>query len=210
MKLSKILPAQIRSLSPENVTEIVFGDFVDDGGFGQVALILGGNPRVLMDRAKAAAALFFAGRVEYLMPTGGVEWDSDKGRCTEAEYLKACLLELGVPQEVILLENEARTTHENMVCSTLLMMRVLKIKNVRRVYVVTSPSHLRRSLEYARIYLPRTVDFAGYTDLSLPDGPSRWTEDPFYAERVYREGELLCTGVLRGWFDEIEFGEKTE
>ena len=210
MKLSQILPSQIRSLSPESVTQIVFGNWEDDGGCGQVALILGGNPKVLMGRAKAAADLFFAGRVEYLIPTGGVEWDSDKGRCTEAEYLKQCLLDLGIPEEAILLENDARTTHENMVCSTLLMMRVLKIKNVRKVYVVTSPSHLRRSLEFARIYLPRTVDFAGYTDLTLPDGPACWTEDPFYADRVYREGELLCTSVHRGWFEEIEFGEKTE
>lgn len=204
MKLSQIKGDVIRSLSKAQIEQIVFDGWTDDGGMAEVALILGGNPLVLAGRAKAAADLYHAGRVSYLMPTGGVSWDSDRGTMTEAEYLTLCLKEMGVPEEVILLENDARTTHENMVCGTLLMMRVLKIKNIHRVYVITSPSHLRRSLEYARIYLPRTVDFAGYTDLSLPDGPGLWDRDPFYANRVYREAELTYTCVQRGWFADIE------
>ena len=206
MKLSQIKGDAIRSLSETQIERIVFDGWSDDGGTAEVALVLGGNPAVLPDRARVAAELFQSGRVSYLMPTGGVFWETDRGRMTEAEYLALCLKDLGIPEEAVLLENDARTTPENMVCSTLLMMRVLKIKNVHRVYVVTSPSHLRRSLEYARIYLPRTVAFAGYTDLDLPDGPGHWLSDPFYANRVYREAELLYAAVGRGLCEDIECG----
>lgn len=207
MKLSQFNPEKIRQLPADQINQIVFGDWDDDGGMADVAILLGGNPLVLPGRAKAAADLYKAGRVSYIMPSGGVKWETDRGNMTEAEYLSLCLKDLGIPEEAILLENDARTTHENLVCSTLLMMRVLKIKNVHKVYIVTSPSHLRRSLALADLYLPRMVKFAGYTDGSLPDGPEHWTEDPFYANRVYREAELLFTAIHRGWCGEIEFDE---
>ena len=204
MKFSQINPEEIRNLPKETVNRIVFGDWADDGQPGDVALLLGGNPIVLPDRAKAAADLYFAGRVRHIVPTGGVEWDSDRGRMTEAEYLAACLADLGVPAEAVILENEARTTPENMICGTLQIMRTLKINNIRKIFIVTSPSHLRRSLMYAYIFLPRPVQFAGYADLNAPCGPENWEKDPFYANRVYREAELTHTAVCRGWFPDIE------
>jgi len=126
---------------------------------------------------------------------------------TEAEYMALCLKKEGIPEEAVILENDARTTHENMVCCTLLLMRVLKMKTLRKVYIVTSPSHLRRSLEYARIYLPRILKYSGYTDFNMPDGPDNWPADPFYANRVYREAELLQVSVQRGWIEDIEVGD---
>ena len=205
MKLSQIRPETLRLLPEESVNSIVFGNWTDTEASGEVAFVLGGNPKVLSERARIAAALYGSGRVAYLMPCGGVEWDTDKGRMTEAAYLGLRLKELGVPEEVILLEDQSRTTHENMVCGTLLTMRILKMKNVRRIFIVTSPSHLRRSLALAELYLPRMVKVAGYTDLSGPEGPENWKKDPFYADRVYREAELLYTAVHRGWCGEIEF-----
>ena len=206
MKLSQLNAEKIRTeLTVEEVNRIVFGEWTDDGDTADVAILLGGNPIVLPDRARAAAKLWKEGRVNYIMPTGGVLWDSDRGRMSEAEYMALCLKEEGIPEDAILLENDARTTHENMVLCTLLMMRVLKLKTLRKVYVVTSPSHLRRSLDYARIYLPRVLEYAGYTDFNMPDGPENWPSDPFYANRVYREAEPLHTSVTRGWTADIEF-----
>ncbi len=205
MKLSQVNPDTIRQMPADQINRIVFGHWTDDGSTADVALLLGGNPLVLPGRAKAAADLYKAGRVCYIIPSGGVEWDTEKGRMTESEYMVLCLKDLGVPEDRILLENEARTTVENMLFATILMNRKLKIRNLRRIAVVTSPSHLRRSMTYAENLLPRRIETVGYTDLSLPDGPDCWQSDPFYANRVYREAELLFTDVSRGWCDDIEF-----
>lgn len=209
MKLSQIRAEKIRTeLSREEINRIVYDNWTDDGDTADVAILLGGNPIVLPDRAHAAADLWRAGRVSYIMPTGGVKWETEEGEMTEAEYMALCLKKEGIPEEAVILENDARTTHENMVCCTLLMMRILKMKTLHKVYVVTSPSHLRRSLEYARIYLPRMLKYAGYTDLNMPDGPENWPKDPFYANRVYREAELIHTTVQRGWMADVEVGDK--
>ena len=71
MKLSQIDPQKLNELSTEQISEIVFGPLCDDGLSGAVALLLGGNPKVLRARALAAAQLYHAGRVPFIMPTGG-------------------------------------------------------------------------------------------------------------------------------------------
>ena len=205
MKLSEILPEKIRDLSSEQITRIVFGGWTDSGLSADAAILLGGNPIVLPDRARAAAELYEAGRISYIVPTGGVEWDTELGRMSEAEYMAVCLKQLGIPEGAVLLENDARTTVENMLFSTILLNRRLKIRNLHRLCIVTSPSHLRRSMEYAALYLPRNLEVFGYTDPQMPDGAGRWTEDPFYANRVLREADLLAKDVRSGWFEEIEF-----
>ena len=205
MKLSEILPEKIRDLTEAQITRIVFGGWTDPGLSADAAILLGGNPIVLPDRARAAAELYEAGRISYIVPTGGVEWDTELGRMSEADYMAICLKKLGIPEEAVLLENDARTTVENMLFSTILLNRRLKIRNLRRLCIVTSPSHLRRSMEYAALYLPRNLEVFGYTDPQMPDGADRWTKDPFYANRVIREADLLAKDVRSGWFGEIEF-----
>ena len=205
MKLSQIPKETIRQLPPKAINTIVFGDWSDGGETGDVAFVLGANPKVLPERARIAANLYKAGRAKYLMPCGGVEWDTDRGRMSEGAYLALCLKELGVPEEAILLEDQSRTTHENMVCGTLLTMRVLNIRSVNRILIVTSPSHLRRSLVLGGQYLPRMVKFSGYTEFSGPEAPGNWEKDPFYADRIFREAELLHTAVGQGWCEDIEF-----
>ena len=132
----------------------------DDGLTCDAALVLGG--RLCEERADAAAALYHAGRTPYLMPTGGVEWARDGEMISEAHYLSRLLQARGVPSSAILLENEARTTKENMIYCTLQLQRHLHIENVKRVCVVTSDWHLKRSVGLARLLLPRTVAVSGY------------------------------------------------
>ena len=80
----------------EQITEIVYdgGSLQDDGQSGLMALLLGGNPLVMKERAQGAANLYQAGRVKYIMPTGGVKWDTEFGHIIEAELLH-CFIHAG-------------------------------------------------------------------------------------------------------------------
>lgn len=160
MKLSETNSPCLTELSDEQKKRIVFSAAEDDGLHYDAALVLGG--RLCAERADAAAELYHAGRTKYLMPTGGVEWDRGGEMISEALYLARLLGERGVPEEAILIENEARTTKENMICCTLQLQRRLRIENVKRVCIVTSDWHLRRSVELAKLFLPRTVAVSGY------------------------------------------------
>ena len=176
MKLSELNSDQIASLSAEQLATLIYGGIRDGGECADAALLLGSRPEWCHERAVTAAELYRAGRVRYIMPTGGVEWDWQGVPVSEAYYMRKVLLEQGVPDDAILLENEARTTKENMICGALELNRRLKLQNVRRVAIVTTAYHMRRSLALADWLLPRSIACFGVPSL-LPDDPVRAIRD---------------------------------
>ncbi|MBQ3222896.1 MAG: YdcF family protein [Clostridia bacterium] len=205
MKVSQLRADMLSELTIEQVDRIVFHNCTDDGQSGAAAILLGGNPNVLRERASAAARLYHEGRVPYIIPTGGVKWDTDLGRMSEAERMEQYLLEFGVPQEAILLENEATTTRENMIFATLLIERRLKPRGPFRLVIVTSPAHLRRSLAIAKMYLPRTAEISGCPG-DCPQGmPGVWHQDEYQVTRVQRELGLIKEQIDQGDMDDFEF-----
>lgn len=194
MKLSQIKKEDIATLSDGQIESIVFGGERLDDPAAEVALLLGTRPEEAIPRAVAAAELCLAGEVKYVVPSGGVEWELDGELVSEAEIMRRVLIDRGVPQEAIILENEARTTKENMIYGSLQINRKVNFYNVRRVCIVTSPSHLRRSIELARVFLPRCVEVVGYA--------ADHAEDP---ETVRREVPLLKSLVDNRMIDDIIF-----
>lgn len=202
----QIDPQKLNELSTEQIGEIVFGPLCDDGLSGAVALLLGGNPKVLRERALAAAQLYHAGRVPFIMPTGGVKWDTELGYMSEAECLSLLLQEYGVPKEAIILENGATTTRENMTLCSYQMERQLKLRGHYRVYIITSPAHIRRSYLLAKQYLPRTVDISVYPRICPAGQKQNWFLDEYQTDRVMRELHLLKEFLDQGQdIEDIEF-----
>ena len=76
--------------------------------------------------------------------------------------MKRTLMEKGVPEEVIFTDELARTTIENMIGSTLVIARTLKIRAVKRVLIVTGQFHMQRSLALAKALLPRSFEISPY------------------------------------------------
>ncbi len=146
----------------EDKYNFICGDIVDDGMSAPVALLLGGNPNNAIPRAKAAAELYHSGRVSFIVPSGGVKWDVEGEMISESHYMKRILMEAGVPEEAIILENQATTTKENMIFGTLQINRKLKFEKVDHVIIVTSRSHMKRSIALAKAFLPRKVTVSAY------------------------------------------------
>lgn len=186
MKLSMTDKNFIPNLTTMQKTQIVYGNYRDDGKCADVAILLGGPVDCMPDRARAAAKLYLDGRVKYIIPTGGVECDAEK-KLTEAMYMAQILRESGVPDEAVIIENEARTTRENMLYSTIWMCRKIRLSNIKRIIIVTSASHVRRSLVHGKMLLPKTIDVSGYAAQSQIDSRDTWFNSPETAERVEKE-----------------------
>jgi len=205
MELSKIKKDQIQQLSDALLEKIVYADIFDDGCSADVALLLGTDPaHYCRERAEKAAQLYLEGRVKYIIPSGGVEWDYQGGKISEARFMEGILRERGVPAEAILLENYATTTKENMVCGTFEITHRLKIQNVKSVMIVTSAVHMRRSLALAKLFLPRSIQICG---CPAPDSLTavHWTEDADIRRNVIREAQLMRDLIRQGLIDEIEY-----
>ena len=135
--------------------------------------VLGGSveppisPRILVelgasaDRVFHAWRLFQAGKAPVIVVSGGRSYD-DTGALSEAYYMKEVLLELGVPDESVVLESLSQNTLENAV-NTLGKLIELTALNERKqslsaiaqedishkpptILLVTSSTHLPRAL----------------------------------------------------------------
>ena len=204
MKLSEIKKEEIELLSDEQMAEILYGVSRDDGACADVALVLGGNPNHCGERAYKAAELWHAGRIKTLIPSGGVEWDFEGKRISEAQYLAGILRAEGVPEDAILVEDRATTTKENMLYGTILFNKTFKIQNVKSVMIVTSASHLRRSMGLGTLFLPRSVKVVG-CPATVPTDPLAVLATEHGKYWALRELPLWKSLVDNGLIDEIEF-----
>ena len=107
-------------------------------------VLSGGRPSgTLRARSLHAAGLYVAGKVELVIPTGGV----GKHPPSEAEVMVRILREEGVSEECILPEGEARSTRE----SARLVAEMARERGVRNLLLVTDPLHCVRAVEAFRV-----------------------------------------------------------
>lgn len=142
------------------------------------------NP-CLAARVDAAVALARAGRVPLLVMSGGV--DHEDGRI-EAEAMEGLARAAGYAGPV-LRESASQSTRENL----LLSRPVLEAAGVRRVIVVTEPSHLWRTR-----HLAAGSGFDRAFDVQYAAAPSscrRWDRS---ARAALREVAAVVNNAIRG------------
>jgi uncharacterized SAM-binding protein YcdF (DUF218 family) len=105
------------------------------------------------DRLWQAAQLYNAGRAPYLLIAGGNVF-SAPGFEAEAHYSAEVLTAWGVPREKILIESRSRTTQQN--AENIAPM--LNTLNARKILLVTSAYHMRRSIRAFRKQLSNEVE----------------------------------------------------
>ena len=203
MKITEVKKETLMALSPREKYDFVCGDIRDDGMSAPVALLLGGNPNNARNRALAAAELYRAGRVPYIIPSGGVKWDIDGEMISESHFMKRILMENGVPEEAIILENQATTTVENMIFGTLQIYRKLKFKNAPHVIIVTSEAHMKRSMALAKAIMPRALTFSAYP--AFHNAPTdEWFESETNLKAIDTEVRLLKDLADSGFIEDFE------
>lgn len=201
MKLSELTREEIAAIPFEKKVKFICGSIVDDGMSAPVAILLGGNPNNARPRALAAAELYRSGRVEYILPSGGVEWEVEGETVSEANYMKRILIENGVPEDAVVLENEARTTKENMIYATLQINRKFHWDKVDHVIIVTSRSHMKRSIALAKAFLPRKLTVSAYPAnheavvAGMPESEGKW---------IAKELDLIKRLVDSGLVEDME------
>lgn len=204
MKLSQLSANDLFAMTTDEKWIAVCEDVRDDGEAGDVALLLGTQPEEAIERAMAAAALYRAGRVKHIVASGGVKWAWAGEEISEADFMKRVMIEEGVPEEAILLDNMARTTVENMICGALVMSRELKLANVEHVIVVTSQYHMQRSMALAAALLPRKFILSRYPALAC-GGREAWLSIAANHKKLDASIALLKLLVDNGVVADVEF-----
>ena len=208
MKLSQLSQQELTDLPIEQKFHIVHDGVARDNDtpLFDVAILLGGDLCVWDDRIAAAAKLWHEGRAKRIIITGSVIRDTpDMGPIIEAEGMANRLEKLGVPREVMLLDPYALTTEENMTYAATLIRRHIGFANVRRAAIVTSYSHMRRSLFFAEMFLPSFVKCTGIPSEEPQEYEPLCYQHKHYAYRIHEETRLLYILATTGQIPDIEF-----
>ncbi len=126
----------------------------DEIPVSRVMVVLGGgtepaiSPRTTVeingagDRVIYAAEVYRDGKSEKILLSGGsIEWLGD-GNTTPADDMAALLLDMGIPQEALILENTSRNTYEN----ALYTKEILEAEGIEQILLVTSAMHMPRAV----------------------------------------------------------------
>jgi uncharacterized SAM-binding protein YcdF (DUF218 family) len=129
------------------------------------------------DRVWYAARLYRASKAPIIIPTG----------CGEKESTVPLLLDFGVPDSAILVEDKARNTEEN----ARFVEKILEPRNTqntrKKILLVTSAWHMRRSVLMYRKYAPGLEIIPAATDYEATVN----TGHPFCFKDVWPDAELL-------------------
>ncbi len=182
---------ELYSLSNEEKEKIVFDGVPQDFVKTDVVLLLGGPLEMMRARALAAVELYKAGKTSCIIPTGAPKRETEYGYLSECDYMTKVLLEEGVLPEHIIAENEALTTHENMIYGALQINKNMRWFKVKSVTIVSSYSHIKRSMVLASFYFPSFVKIYGYHSIVDGEGPSNWAGHEIYGGGPDYEIRLL-------------------
>ena len=167
-----------------------------------------GCPSANKVRVPHAVKLFFDGRAERIVFSGGVYRD---GEC-EAERMKEQALLLGVPEDAILLDKLSLSTADNMLGSLLELSRTVGLKDIHSLIIVTADFHMPRALLLAEKFIPDFIEVIP-SPAKSPVDEKTWVGSAY--EDIVRgefRGMYYCSDIKGGygWWSESRVFNGTE
>jgi uncharacterized SAM-binding protein YcdF (DUF218 family) len=187
----KASPSHIPTI--QAITQLLFIE--DEQQPVDLVFVFGSNWLSTMD---PAIAMYKEGFTSRILVTGAAYADQTREK-TECDTFCEYAIEHGVPIEVILREDKARNTLENMKFSSEVIEQALGWDKVKKIAFVCKTFHARRVLMTAAKHWPAHLDY-----LCLPVVDERdiradsWWQSPIATQRVLEEIQRIATYTLKG------------
>ena len=190
-------------LTHDLVDRLLFQNLNDTGEDADCAIVLG-STKAAEYRVPVAVDAYHAGRVGKLLLCGGVLKDFPSGRSTEAEHMRQAALALGVAEEDIILENSSQNTIENILFALIELQRTFWLNKVRRVLLVTTAYHMRRSLAIARYLFPDHIEIIPCPADDNNTRRDNWMKTDAGIKRAKSEAINIVRCVINGVIPDFE------
>lgn len=195
MLLSKI---DENNLSENDINKILFDIPIDDKLNGDCIWVFG-SKNWLEERVQLAVKLYNEKRAPYILFTGGL---GKKGTIAEAKLMKQRAMELGVPDDAIMTEEQSNNTTENILCSLLVLERKFLLQNIDRLIIVSSPFHIQRlSLTLSR-YMPKWINYSYCYDNNSDVSKENWTKSEISRDKVEYEAKGIIFYAKNRYIDD--------
>ena len=190
-------------LTFELVDRLLFQGLEDTGETADCIIVLGSG-KAAKYRVPVAVDAFKAGRASKIMLCGGALRDFPVGKCSEAVNMCNAVLELGVTKENIILENSSMNTIENLLFALIELQRNFWLNKVRRVLLVTTAYHMRRSLAIARYLFPEHIAIVPCPADDNNTRRDNWMNTSVGIERAKSEAMNIVRCVINGVSPDFE------
>lgn len=138
MKLTEI---NTENISDDIIKKVFFSTPTQKYEKADCIIVFGCHIKSILDeRLECALNLLSEKQIDKVLISGGI---GVKGNFNEAEYMKESLLNNGIEENKILIENKSTTTEENIINS----IQILKSKNLiknKNIVLVSNQIHLKR------------------------------------------------------------------
>ena len=200
MLISEITEAD---LTPEIIDRILFQDITDTGENADCILVLG-SAKAAKYRIPVAVQAYKAGRANKIMLCGGKLRDFPEGKFSEAQHMRQAALALGVPEEDIILEASSQNTVENILFALTELQRNFWLNRIRRVLLVTTTYHMRRSLAVARYLFPKHISVIPCPADDTHTRRDSWMHSSVGIDRAKSEAMNIVQFVMGGVIPDFE------
>ena len=196
MLLSKI---DNENLTDEQINKILFDLPLDDGLPGDCILVFGSS-FYIDERVNTAVKLYKAKRAPYILFSGG---SGRGGIVAEAKAMRDKAISLGVPKSALLLATQSPHSAENIIASMLVLERKFRLKNIKRILVVSSAFHIRRiSLTIGR-YMPKWIKFSYCYDNNSKVSLKNWQKTKKYHKIVEDEARAIINYAKNNYINDV-------
>lgn len=146
-----------------------------------VGLVLGANPgnRYFIRRINAAASLYHAGKVKWLLVSG----DNSRKDYDEPSAMQQALIAKGVPAAAIFCDYAGFSTLDSVV-------RAQKVFGADYITIISQKFHTRRAIWIAKQY---GIDAIGFNAPNLNNGHGRYTR---WRENLARVSAIIDASIL--------------
>ena len=190
-------------LTFEVVDRMLFQGLEDTGENADCIIVLG-SVKAAKYRVPVAVDAYVAGRASKIMLCGGVLRDFPDGKCSEAEYMRKAVLESGVAEENVILENSSQNTVENILFALVELQRTFWLNKVRSILLVTTAYHMRRSLAIARYLFPEHISIIPCPANDNNTRRDSWMHTSAGIERAKGEAMNIIRYVINGVIPDFE------
>ena len=147
------------------------------------------------DRLSHAVGLFRARKAPIILLSGG---SSDPSARPEAQIMRDHLLNMGVPEQAILMERNSRNTYENAMYTAMLLEK----DGIDRILLVTSAFHMRRAERLFTLrgltVVPAPTDYQRLISQPVVSGWLPTAEDLLRSTYAIREHVAYWAYVMQG------------
>ena len=190
-------------LTDEIIDRLLF-EGLEDTGENVDCIIVLGSIKATKYRVPVAINAYNAGRAKKIMLCGGALRMFPDGEFIEAEHMYKRVIELGIPKENIILEKNSQSTVENILCAMVELQRTFWLNNVKKVLLVTTTYHMRRSLAIASYLFPIHIDVVPCPANDNNTNRYNWMNSSEGIERAKGEALNIVRCVKNGVIPDFE------